>query len=188
MGVARGPHTCPGLWDRRVGHWLDAADSRCAGCKGCRGWDDGRITLGRRIFGSADHALSCEGIDVLVENTGDGWVCRVETVRHVLQGDHEQVLFGIRQLEVTDGHIFVVRDLGLRPAGHPFHRSRRAVSRRDGSPKSNRKRVARVVEMDELLQAFDVAIVKELLLEVRYRIPVRVELAGLGGRTLWRCN
>ena len=31
--------------------------------------------------------------------------------------------------------------------------------------------VARIVEMDELLQALDVAVVKELLLEVRYRLP-----------------
>src|SRR5437899_1173248 len=111
MGVARGPHTCPGLWYRRLGQWLDAADSRCAGWKRHRGWDDGRITLGRCIFGSADHALTREGIDVLVENTGDGRVLRVEAIRHVLQGNYDQVLLGVRQLEVTDGHIFVVYDL-----------------------------------------------------------------------------
>ena len=45
---------------------------------------------------------------------------------------------------------------------------------------SNAKDVARIVEVDELLQALDVAVVKELLLEVR---PGR-----LGGGTLWRCH
>jgi hypothetical protein len=40
--------------------------------------------------------------------------------------------------------------------------------------------VARVVEVDELLQALDVAVVKELLLKVK---PGR-----LGGGTLWRCH
>src|SRR5438874_10806452 len=40
--------------------------------------------------------------------------------------------------------------------------------------------------MDELLQALDIAIMEELLLEIRYRLPVRVDLAGLGGGTLWR--
>src|SRR5260370_41910057 len=42
--------------------------------------------------------------------------------------------------------------------------------------------------MNDLLKAFDIAIMKKLLLEVRYWLPVRVELAGLGGGTLWRCQ
>src|ERR1700756_3750819 len=36
--------------------------------------------------------------------------------------------------------------------------------------------------MHELLQALDVAVMKELLLEIRF------PLAGLGGGTLWRCH
>src|SRR4029077_19424519 len=59
---------------------------------------------------------------------------------------------------------------------HLFRRSRRAVSRRHREA----QQVARIVEVDELLQAFDVAIVEELLLEVRS--------GRLGGRTLWRCH
>src|SRR5260370_25127863 len=42
--------------------------------------------------------------------------------------------------------------------------------------------------MNELLHAPDIAIMKKLLLEVRYWLPVRVELAGLGGGTQWRCQ
>jgi hypothetical protein len=38
--------------------------------------------------------------------------------------------------------------------------------------------------MDEMLQALGIPVVKELLLEVRDRLPVRVGLAGLGGGTL----
>src|SRR5260370_24391369 len=55
--------------------------------------------------------------------------------------------------------------------------SRRAVPIRD----VERIHVARVVEMYELLQTLDIAVVKESLLEVRRR-------AGLGGGTLWRCH
>lgn len=43
-----------------------------------------------------------------------------------------------------------------------FRRSRRAVSRRD----LERKHVAHIVEIDELLKALGVGIVKELLLEM----------------------
>jgi hypothetical protein len=112
------------------------------------------------------HALTREGIDVRI------WCC--ETVREGLQEDHDQILLLIRQAEITDRHVDVVRDLGHGPAVHLFNRSRRAVSRRD----VKRKHVARIVEMDELLQALGVAIVKELLLKVG---PWR-----LGGGTLWR--
>ena len=90
----------------------------------------------------------------------------------------------IRQHEISDRHVEIVRDLRHRPAVHFFCLSRRAVS---GS-NFERKHVPRVVEMDELLQALGVAVMKELFLEVRYWLPVRVELAGFGGRTLWRCQ
>src|SRR5207253_6140745 len=84
-----------------------------------------------------------------------------------------QILLLIRQGEITDRHVEVVWDLGHGPSVYFFSRSRRAVSRRD----VEWKHVARIVEMDELLQALGVAIVKELLLEVG---PGR-----LGGTT-WR--
>src|SRR6266404_5110506 len=175
MGAARGPHTVLPLWDRHRGQRRDTADIRCARELGqTPSWDDGLVTLGRcRNTGRGDRALTGKGIDVLVENTGDGRVSRVETVRLELQSKHEQVFLRVRQAEVADRHVDVVRDLGHRPAVHLFHRSRRAVSRRDLEP----KHVPRIVEMDELLQALGVAIVKELLLEVRYRMPVRVDLA-----------
>src|SRR5246127_1960393 len=40
--------------------------------------------------------------------------------------------------------------------------------------------------MYQLLQALDVTVVEEFLLEVRYRIPVRVGQTGFGGGTLRR--
>jgi hypothetical protein len=92
-----------------------------------------------------------------------------------LQESRDQVLLVIRQAEITDRHVDVVRDLGHGPAVHLFRRSLRAVSGRDVL----RKHVARVVEMDELLQALGVAIVKERLLEVRDRLAVLVGLAWL---------
>src|SRR6267378_3913924 len=115
MGAARGPHTVLPLWDRHRGQRRDTADIRCARELGQTPSRDERlVTLGRcRNTGRGDRALTAsnrsgKGIDVLVENTGDGRVSRVETVRRVLQGNHDQVLFGVRQLQVTDGHIFVV--------------------------------------------------------------------------------
>jgi len=66
---------------------------------------------------------------------------------------------------MSDGHIHVVFDLRHRPAVNLFGRSRRTVSRGD----VKRVDVACVVEMYELLQALDVAVVEELFLEVRSR-------------------
>jgi len=73
----------------------------------------------------------------------------------------------------------IVRDLFHRPAGHPLNRSWRAVS---GSDREGKAGVARVVEMYELFQALDVAVVKEPLLEVWFSD------AGFSGGTLWRCR
>ncbi len=88
------------------------------------------------------------------------------------------VFFLIGQAEITGGHIEIVPDLGPGPAVYFFDRSIRAVS--GSNVERNPLNVARVVEVDELLQALDVAVVKELLLEVR---------AGrLGGGTPWRCH
>ena len=86
-----------------------------------------------------------------------------EAVHKRLQEGHDLVLLLTRQAEIADRHVDVVRDLGSRPAVHLVRRCRRAVPRRDVV----RKHVACIVEMDELLQAFDVAVMKELLLEVR---------------------
>src|SRR6202035_2352741 len=65
------------------------------------------------------------------------------------------------------------------PAGYPLDCSFRAVSRSDRVGKAG---VARVVEMHELLQALDVAVVKERLLEVRF------PGASFGGGTLRWCH
>src|SRR6266446_5393746 len=163
----------------RSGERRYAADSRCARRQWRRSRDKEVVTLPRRrtigiCGGVAGHAATSKGVDVGV-GTHAG-VSRVKTVRKVLHDDHELVLLLIRQAKITDRHVDVVRDLGHRPAIYLFGRPCWTVSGSDGE----RKLVARVVEMDELLQALDVAVVKELLLEVR--LPG----AGFGGGTLWR--
>src|SRR3984893_15997458 len=195
-GGRRGPHTCPGsvLWDRlRARQRRDTADiRRTRECRQIPGGDDGLIALGRcRLTGQGGRALTGKGIDVLV--SADGRVGRVETVRQCLQERYDLVLLRIRQAEGAGRHVDVVRGLWLRPAGPPFHCSRRAVPRGDRNligyiPVRGRQRVSRVIEMYELLQALDVAVVKEFLLEIRYRLAVGVELAGLGGWALRRCQ
>src|SRR4029077_692685 len=138
------------LWNRRIGYRRDAADLRYAGRKR-RSRDEELITLG--CCRTAGHASTRKGIDV-------GKRC-CETVRECLHEDHEQVLLPIRQAEITDRHVEVVRDLGHGPAVYFFSRSCRAVSGSDVKLKN----IACIVEMYELLQALDVTIVKELLLE-----------------------
>src|SRR5438132_6609264 len=141
------------------------ADFRCAGRKR-RSRDKKLITLGRSR--TTGHASTRKGIPVAVRPR--------ETIGERLQERDNLVFFLIGQAEHTGGHIDIVRHLGPRPAVYFFDRSFRAVSGSD----VKRIYVARVVEVDELLQALDIAIVKELLLEVR---PGR-----LGGGTLWRCH
>ena len=88
-----------------------------------------------------------------------------ETIGECLQECHDLVLLLIRQAEVTGGHIYVVPHFWHRPAVYFFDRPIRAMS---GSNVERKPRfVARVVEVDELLQALDVAIVKEPLLKIR---------------------
>src|SRR6266849_9471483 len=155
------------LRNRRIGDWWDVADRRCAGRK-VRGQDKGLITLS--LSRATGLATTRKGIPVGVRSR--------ETIRECLQKCHDLVLLLIRQSEIACRHVDVVRHLGHRPAVYFFGRSCRAMSGSDiefiGA------HVARVVEVDELLQALDVAVVKEFLLEVRPR--------RLGARTLWRCH
>ena len=98
-----------------------------------------------------------------------------EAIRERLQENDDLVLLRIRQMEITERHVNVRRDLGRRPAVYLLHSSCRAASHLDGE----REHIARIVEMDKLLQALDVPIVEELLLKVRSR--------RFGGGTLrWR--
>src|SRR5260370_25259733 len=99
-----------------------------------------------------------------------------EAVRECLHESYELVLLGVTEAETADRHRHVLRDLGRRPAGYFFDSSCWAVSASD----VELKHVARVVEVHELLQALDIAVVEELLLEVRPR--------RLGSGTLWRCH
>jgi len=48
--------------------------------------------------------------------------------------------------------------------------------------------VARVIEVDELFQALDVAVVKELFLEIADILAVHDRAWSLGRGTLWRCH
>src|SRR5262249_44177172 len=103
------------------------------------------------------------------------WIGSRVTVGERLQEGNDLVLFLVRQAEIPGSHVDVVRDLGHGPTVYFFDRSFRAV------PGSNVVFVfvPRVVEVDQLLQALDVAVMKELLLKVR---P-----GCFGGRTLrWR--
>ena len=140
------------LWNRaRTGRRRDSADSRCAWRQGRRRRNKKLIPLGRRI--TTGHALTRKGVDIGVRSS--------ESIRKRLQEDNDQVFLVIRQAEFTRRHVEIVRDLGQRPAVHFFGRSCRAVS---GSDRLCKTRVTRIVEVDELLQALDVAVVKELLL------------------------
>src|SRR3989440_12738426 len=166
------PHTllasavwCFALPDRvRTRERRKAADRRWAGRKRPRSRDKRLITLGRSR--TTGHASSRKGIPVGVRFR--------ETIGERLQERDNLVFFLIGQTETTGGHIDIVRHLGPRPAVYFFDRSIRAMSGSDVEC----IHVAGVVEVDQLLQALDVAVVKELLLEVR---PGR-----LGSGTLWR--
>src|SRR5258707_10279742 len=98
-----------------------------------------------------------------------------ETVGERLKEGHDLVLFRIGQAEHPDGHVLIVLHLGHWPAVHLFRGARRTVP---GSYSGKRKSVSGVIEVHQLLQALDVAVMEELLLEVR---P-----GSLGGRTLRR--
>src|SRR5260370_3273945 len=161
------------LLNRRTGDRRHAADTRCARRKG-RSWDKATITLPRRrTIGVrcrvTGHARTRKGIDVGVRSR--------KSVRECLKEGNDLVLLLISQAEITGGHVDIVLDLGHRPAGHFLDRSGRAVSGSD----RERKLVARVVKVYELLQALEIAVVKEPLLEIRSR-------AGFGGGTIWRCH
>ena len=93
-----------------------------------------------------------------------------------MQKCNDVILLFIREAKISAGHVDVVLYFRHRPAVNFFGRSFRAMS---GSDRIGIL-VARIVEMHELLQALNVAVVKEPLLEVR---P-----GGFGGRTLWRCH
>jgi len=114
---------------------------------------------------TAGHASPGISIDIGVR-------CR-EAVAERLQKYNDLILLHIRQAEMTSRHVQVLRDLWRRPAVYLFYCSRRAVSRRDRLL----VHVAGVVEVYELLQTLDVAVMEELLLEVW--------AWSFGGRTLW---
>src|SRR5437588_7593259 len=161
------PRICFALPNRvRTRERRKAADRRWAGRKRPRSRDKRLITLGRSR--TTGHASSRKGIPVGVRFR--------ETIGERLQERDNLVFFLIGQTETTGGHIDIVRHLGPRPAVYFFDRSIRAMSGSDVEC----IHVAGVVEVDQLLQALDVAVVKELLLEVR---P-----GCLSGGTLWRCH
>src|SRR6266446_1538581 len=150
------------LWNgHRTGHGRDIADSRCAG-RQRRSRDEEPVALRRSR--ATGHASTAKGIAVRVRSR--------EAIRECPQKDNDLVLLVIRQAETSDRHVEVVRHLRHGPAVYFLGLARRAVS---GS-NIELVRVTRIVEVDELLQALDVTVVKELLLEVR---PWR-----LGGGTL----
>src|SRR5712692_2489449 len=147
-----------------------AADGRCAGWKRRRRWYQKVVTLPRRRTirireGIACHANAGKGVDVGVRSR--------EAVGERLEERNDLVLLRIAQAQLTNRHVKVVGNLGHRPAVYFFGFSCRAV------PRSYREGVyvARIIEVHELLQALDVAVVEELLLEVRSW--------SLRGRTLW---
>ena len=97
------------------------------------------------------------------------------TIVEGFEEDDDLVLLLIRQAEVSDGHVLVLRYFGLRPAVYFFN-----VFLPGNCRTFHRERldVARVVEMYELLQALDVAVVKKFFLEIG--------AGGLCGWALWR--
>src|SRR5258705_4431790 len=151
--------------DVRAGQRGNSADLRRAGRERLRSRDERLIPLrGRRPTGRASTG---EGIAVGVR--------RGEAVRERLQERDDLVLLLIRQAEIAGRTVEVLRDLRPGPAVHFLGRSRRTVSGGD----IERIEIARIVEVHELLQALDVPIVEEPLLEEGPR--------RLGG-TPWRCH
>src|SRR3981081_446997 len=150
-----------------MGARRDVTDSRCAGRKRRRR-NQKLITLslGRTPL----HASPRKGIPIGIGPR--------EPISESLEEGNNLVLLFIGQAELAGRHVEVVLDLGLRPAGNLLDSSGGAVPR--GHRKGDPFHVARVVEVDELFQALDVAVVKELLLEVGSR--------RLGRRTLWWCH
>jgi len=104
---------------------------------------------------------------------------RRETVSECFQEGNDLVLLRVRQAEHTRRRVEIVRDLLHRPAGHPLNRPWWAVS---GSDRVGKACVPCVIEMYQLLEALDVAVMKEPLLEVR------LSRAGFGGGTLRGCH
>src|SRR6201997_3105164 len=147
-------------WARR---WRHSADRRRAGRKRWCG-DKFAIALPRRrtigiCGGVARRTLAGEGITVGVR--------RGVTVSERFQEGNDLVLLRVRQAEHPRRCVEIVRDLFHRPAGYPLNRPWWAVS---GSDRVGKLGVARIVEVHQLLEALDVAVVEEFLLEVRYRL------------------
>src|ERR1700747_1597694 len=155
------PYSVLPLWNRRAGDRRNSAYGRCAGRqRRCR--DKFAIALPRRRTigirgGIARHTAAGESITVRVR--------RRVTVGECFQKRDDLVFLLIRQAEHSRCCVEIVRDFFHRPAGHPLNRSGRAVS---GSDLVGITGVARVVEMYELLQALDVAVMKEAFLEVGF--------------------
>src|SRR5467141_5098763 len=148
-----------------------AADGRCAG-RQRRSRDKEAVSLPRRRTirirgGIARRANACKGVDVGVRSC--------EAVGERLEERNDLVLLRIAQPKHTNRHVDIVWDFRHRPTVYFFGLSCRAVPRSDVELKCDN--VTRVVEVYELFQTLDVAVVEELLLEVR---P-----GSLGGRTLW---
>src|SRR6201987_299546 len=167
------------LWYRRRRQWRCLADRRCAG-RQRRSRDKFAIPLPRRrtvgiCGGVTRHTTAGKGITVGVK--------RRETVGERFQEGNDLVLLRVRQAEHPRRCVEIVRHFFHRPAGHPLNRPWWAMS---GSDWIGKLGVARIVEVHQLLEALDVAVVEEFLLEVRYRLPVRVGQAGYGGGTLRR--
>src|SRR5215469_9255665 len=152
------------LRDDRIGNRLYAADSRRARRK-FRSRNKELVALG--FCRTTGHATTRKSIPIGVRS-------RV-AVGECLQEGYDLILFLVGQSQITGCHVNVVRNLWHRPAVYFLGRSCWAMPGSDVVLIF----IARVVEVDELLQALDVAVMKELLLKVRAR--------GLGRRTLrWR--
>src|ERR1700680_1825192 len=153
------------LRNRRIRDRRNPADGRGAR-RQRRSRDQQFVTLGRSR--TTRHANARKSIAVEVRPR--------ESVRQCFQKFDDLILLCVRQAQITASHIDIVPHLWHGPAIYFFGRSCGAMS---GSHRV-RILVARIVEVYELLQALDVAVVKEPLLEIR---------AGCFGRgTLRRCH
>src|SRR6266404_2646649 len=99
-----------------------------------------------------------------------------ETICQRLQEGDYLVFLMIRQAELTDRHVYGGRDLGPGPAVNFFGFSCGTMPGSD----IEHKVVPRVVEVNELFQTLDIAVVEELLLEVGPR--------RFSSRALVRCH
>src|ERR1700722_6861652 len=161
------------------GYWHAGERRYLADCRGAGGEWGGRDKAPVALCRRRTIGVRCRVTDgTSPRKCADIWIWRCVAIREYFEKCNDLVLLRIREAEHPRRHVdnLVVVDFGRWPAGYFFDSPWRAVSRRD----REWIHVTRVVEMYQLLEALDIAVVKKLLLEIR------LDRAGLRGGALCR--